>query len=339
MSNAVLCQDEHLERHVVVKTLAPGTDSRRILDELAALQTIRSKHVVQVYDVICNASGNVDAIVEEYLPGDDLTAVSAPTNATEFLRLVYQVAEGIADVHAHEIVHRDIKRQNMKYDDEGCLKIFDFGLARGTSVDASTIGIIGTPGYLAPELFQTTVSGRVSFTTAVDTYAFGATALALAIGGLPPDLCAMPPKLPCIDANFANLPLELPAEIADVMNRCLAPEPSQRPDMVVVSRLIGLHLLRDRHRALLVSKQRTYVLDKDNLGVQLSVSGQGSLKISYDGLRFIVGDVNGNVAINNMAVSDGDALPDSCVIVLGSPELMWRRTMVTVDVSHPEVTI
>jgi len=127
MSEALLCRDAHLDRPVVVKTLQDGTDPKRILDELAALQAIRSKHVVQLYDVIRDKAGAVVAIVEEYIPGKDLTKAPKPNTPEELLRLIYPIAEGIADVHAHKRVHRDIKRQNMKYDAEGCLKIFDFG--------------------------------------------------------------------------------------------------------------------------------------------------------------------------------------------------------------------
>jgi eukaryotic-like serine/threonine-protein kinase len=75
MSDTIVCTDLHLERTVIVKTLKPGADSKRILDELAALQAIRSKHVVQIYDVIRDSKGNIEAIVEEYLPGNDLTSV------------------------------------------------------------------------------------------------------------------------------------------------------------------------------------------------------------------------------------------------------------------------
>lgn len=339
MSDAIVCDDQHLDRPVIVKKLAAGIDSRRILDELAALQTIRSKHVVQIYDVIRNRRGEVIAIVEEYLPGNDLTAVPAPTTDLDFLRLAYPIAEGIADVHRHNIIHRDIKRQNMKFDAENCLKIFDFGLARDATVNASTIGAMGTRGYMAPELFPSTGDGEVSFTAAVDTFAFGATLLAILLGKPPAGLRQVPPRLPCKDADFAGLPLRLPTEIGDILNRCFAPDPVKRPAMSEVTRLLGLHLLRDQHRALLVSKSNIYQLHKDQRAVRLSVNGHGSLTIKYDGLRFIISDVGGDVAINNIAVTDGDTLPGSCVIVLGSTLLGPRRTMITVDVSHPEVAI
>jgi serine/threonine protein kinase len=306
---------------------------------LAALQTIRSKHVVQIFDVVRDAAGAVTAIVEEYLPGDDLTKCKRPATKDEFLRLIYPIAEGIADVHAHNRVHRDIKRQNMKYDGEGCLKLFDFGLARAAPDDASTIGFWGTPGYMAPELYVATKSGRVSFTTAVDTFAFGATSLAVAKGRVPDDLRETPPKLPCAEADFARLPLRLPADVSEILNRCLDRDASKRPAMAEVVRMLGAHLLFDQHRALLVSRGSTYVLDKDNRVAVLTVKDQGSLTITYDGLRFAISKITGDVAINNLPSHDDDELPGSCVIVLGAQALGGLRTMITVDVSHPEVVI
>ena len=83
----------------------------------------------------------------------------------------------------------------MKLDGEGCLKIFDFGLARGAAV-ASTVGEIGTPGYMAPELFEMTSGGHVTFTKSVDVFAFGATAVALALGSVPNAMREAPPVLP-----------------------------------------------------------------------------------------------------------------------------------------------
>jgi serine/threonine protein kinase len=339
MSSTMVCMDGHLDRLVVVKQLAEGVDPRRILDELAALQAIRSKHVVQIYDVIRDVGGNVAAIIEEYLPGDDLTQVAPPTTPLEFLKVAYPIAEGIADIHRHGRVHRDIKRQNMKFDAEGCLKIFDFGLARDAGVNASTKGLLGTRGYMAPELFQGDEDGRVSFTPAVDTFAFAATLLVMVLGKPPACLSAQPPELPSDEADFASVPFTLPDEISDMLNRCLDSNPANRPAMGDVANVFALHLLRDEHRALLVSGNNTYWIDRAKPKVRIAVSGRGTLSITYDGLRFVVSEISGDVAINNLAISNGDCLPGSCVIVLGAAALGTRRTMITVDVSHPEVVL
>lgn len=336
MSHTILCRDLHLDRQVLVKSLQAGTETRRILDELGALQTIRSKHVVQIYDVVKDKSGEILAIVEEYLPGDDLTAASPATSMEEFFKLTYPIAEGIADIHRHGRVHRDIKLHNMKYDSEGCLKIFDFGLARAEEVDASTMAQIGTPGYMAPELFR---AGRIKFTTAVDTFAFGSTALTLAIGKLPRELRKLPPILSPRRTDFSDLGIKLPQEIGELLDRCFEHDAAKRPQMSEIAKQLALHLLKDRHRALLVSNGKTYTLSKDNRAVRLSAKDQGSVEIAYDGLRLLVRSVSGDVEINNMNLSPGDELPGSCVIVLGAPELKGQRTNITVDISHPEVLL
>jgi eukaryotic-like serine/threonine-protein kinase len=337
MSETIVCTDTHLDREVVVKSLKPGADPKRILDELAALQAIRSKHVVQIYDVIRDDKGAVVAIIEEYLPGDDLTAVATPAAVDDFLRLAYPIAEGIADIHAHKRVHRDIKRQNMKFDAEGCLKIFDFGLARDTAAEASTMGELGTPGYMAPELFAATKGEKVVFDTAVDTYAFGATLLAIALGTLPKEMKETPPKFPCAQADFSKLGIGIPAELAALLNKCLEKNANDRPSMAEVTRSISKLLLQNKHRALIVSNAATAVLDSTNPVVQLSVNGQGSLKINYTGFQFVTSEVTGIVSINNIPTSDGYVLPGSCVIVLGAASTY--RTFITVDVSHPEVSL
>jgi serine/threonine-protein kinase len=338
MADVELYTDIHLEREVVIKTLKNGVDSKRILDEIAALQAVRSKHVVQMYDVIKNSKGEVTAIVEEYLPGDDLTSYPKPTTADEFLEIIYQIAEGIADIHTHGQIHRDIKRQNMKLDGEGCLKIFDFGLARGAAV-ASTVGEIGTPGYMAPELFEMTSGGHVTFTKSVDVFAFGATAVALALGSVPNAMREAPPVLPCKEADFSKLPLKLSPDIASVLNRCLSKKSSDRPAMSDVAALIGRHLLRDKHRALLVYGKTSHSLHSGNRKVVLSVANQGAITINYDGLSFVITAVSGSVAINNMTAVVGNSIPGSCVIVLGSGANGASRTSITVDVSHPEVAL
>jgi serine/threonine-protein kinase len=182
MSDAVICKDRHLDRLVVIKSLKKDAEPQRLLDELAALQEIRSKHVVQVYDVIRDGSGTICAIVEEFVPGDDLFSTPTPTSADDLIKALYPIAEGIADIHSHHLVHRDIKPNNMKFDAEFCLKIFDFGLSRLEGAGATTTDVVVTPGVGAPELFVAGPSGKVEFSQAIDVYAFGATALFLPLG-------------------------------------------------------------------------------------------------------------------------------------------------------------
>ncbi|MBZ9673954.1 serine/threonine-protein kinase [Mesorhizobium sp. ES1-3] len=338
MGEAALYKDIPLDRLVVIKSLKAHVEKKRLLDEISALQSIRSKHVVQIYDVIPDAKGDLVGLVEEYLDGNDLTDVKPPNDLHEFLKIAFPIARGISDIHAAGRIHRDIKRQNMKFDGEGCLKIFDFGLSRTEKVDANTVGQIGTRGYMAPELFIPDASGKVSFTRAVDVFAFGSTCMAISLGKLPVDLKKLPPALPSAGVGFKSLPFALPADILMILDRCFSVAPAQRPSMAAIADLMGRHLLKDRHRALLVHSGVRYVLDAKQKVANLSVAGQGAFTITYDGFGFVVGNVAGSVFVNNMVAANGMVLPGACVIVLGAPALGTQRTSITVDISHPEVS-
>lgn len=339
MSDALVCEDKNLERKVVVKSLKDGTDPKRLLDELSALLEIRSKHVVQIYDVIAGNKGEIAAIVEEYLPGSDLTSTKPPKTSDDGLRLLYPIAEGIADIHSHKRIHRDIKPNNMKYDAENCLKIFDFGLARIDGVDASTIALAGTPGFMAPELFVEGGDGKIQFTPAIDVFAFGATALCLFAGGLPKALKKMPPTLGVPELNFSSLPLGLPPDVASLLSLSLSADPSSRPAMAAIRDVVASHLLKGKHRALLVSGNSQYEISAAKPSANIASKGRGGIIINYDGFHFVITSVTGDVYINNVSAAGGMKLPGACVIVLGPPHMGSKRVFITMDVSHPEVTL
>jgi serine/threonine-protein kinase len=179
-----------LDRKVAVKFLHVGGEHRRLLDELAALQRIRSKHVVEIFDVTYSRDLSM-GIVQEFVDGADLQPLLGNVRSNEeFLRLLYQMSSGLADIHTVGIVHRDIKPSNIMIDGVGILKIIDFNLARPNNA-AHTQGFVGTRGYAAPELY---LDGRVDFDPKVDVYALGVTALALLKGeDLPRELLHRPP--------------------------------------------------------------------------------------------------------------------------------------------------
>jgi eukaryotic-like serine/threonine-protein kinase len=328
------CQDDVLERRVAVKVIQGGGEQRRMLDEIRALLKLRSKHVVQVYDLLRLEDGAV-AIVQEFIEGEDLFSErNAAASTEQLLKQLWQIASGIADIHSAGIIHRDIKPNNMKVDHEGVIKIFDFGLARDEGPSASTLGFVGTRGFAAPEQY----ADSVSFTTAVDTYAFGATALFLAARTLPDELLAAPP-LPA-PADFLNsVALRTGQDILAALAQCLAADPNDRPSMGVIRDLLAKYLLADRHQALLVYQGQPSFLNAGNRSVMANLPGMGGLKIRYDSLNFVVEAMDGTVYINNVIARVGQILPGSCVIALGGPEHGNRRRYITFDLSSPEVVL
>lgn len=329
-------EDSHLKRKVAIKFLQNGEETRRLVDELRALLQMRSKHVVQVYDVI-PADREVIGIVEECVEGDDLWDSDFPRRSAEnYLRILWQIACGITDIHAAGVIHRDIKPNNMKLDAEGIVKIFDFGLARNEGAKAVTSGFVGTRGFAAPELFN---HGTVRFTKSIDTYAFGASSVFLGLHRLPDMLTAIPPATPNL-RDFSSFPFSVPDDLLSLIRCCLSSNPSERPEMETIRDEISRHLLRDKHRALAVNDGKALYLDATRRTIGLSLPTIGSVKIFYDGLRFEVQSVDGEVYINNRPVRKGVELPGSCVVAIGGAHRKANsRAFVPFDVSNPEVVI
>lgn len=335
----IICRDPNLERLVAIKFLQPYADKQTMQQEFAALQRIRSKHVVDIYDIVIYQPGNHIGIVQEYIPGRDLSELLAlpPPSTAEYLALLYQIIAGIADIHQQGLVHRDIKPNNMKLCAERIVKIFDFGLARrGRS--SLTHSLKGTFGFVAPELWATFTNEASPET---DIYAFAVTAVCLAEGDIPNALQSNPLRKPdpasWISSNgFSRLRISLPAEVASALDCAIAPTADRRPTAEHLRDLIANHILMSRHRALFTHNGRSFICDRNTTTVRLGHENSNVL-VQYDGLRFLVHSVTGQVYINNTVAAAGSVLDGSCVItVLGANQ---SRDFVTMDVSRPEVVL
>lgn len=326
MGKVLKCKDTHLDREVIVKSLLMGVDARRIVDEQKALARLRSKHVVQLYDI--TFIEGEQCLVLELIEGKELGVASYDPDVN-YLKVIWQIACGLSDIHSYGIIHRDIKPNNIMIDGEGVVKIIDFGLARSND-DAKTRSVIGTPTFMAPELWG---ERTISFNNKIDVYAFGATALALLTANLPAALFCRPPRGFDIEEIRAEVP-ELLRDVVEVIYKCVAQDPSDRPNMDQVKLALQRQLLKDRHRALVVLNGVANFLDKNNRKINLKAGTVGYLSIEYDGYDFKVSAVSGSVTINNNSVSTGDLVPVCCVITFGVGS---SRDFVTFDVSNPEV--
>lgn len=334
-SDVICCEDNHLKRKVAIKFIQDKNEKKRILDELHALLQMRSKHVVQVYDIVQGEHDSI-GIVEEFVEGKDLWDSDFPRQSPgNYLKTLWQIAAGIADIHEVDIIHRDIKPNNMKLDSEWIVKIFDFGLAKDAGGKAKTKGFKGTQGFAAPELFG---DATVAFTSAIDTYAFGATAIFLACQDLPPNMKKTPP-LPVKADLFSKLPITIPAELTGPLANCLLYEPTDRPLMATVRDKLAQHLLRDRHQALAVHNGKPFVINAGNRAVGFDYPRVGRIEIAYDGLKFSVHLASGEVYINNIPANPGEEIPGSCVVALGKADRGKDREYITFDVSNPEVVL
>lgn len=172
MGEVYLALDTKLDRKVAIKVLrqdfiAEENLKKRLIREAQAAAKLDHPNICAIYDV--NEADSFTFIVMQYLEGETLAEKMdrEPLDVSAALAIVEQAAEGLAEAHAHGIVHRDIKPLNLMITTRGQVKILDFGLAKqihsSDSVDpeAATATLLSTPGlvvgtmpYMSPEQVQ-----------------------------------------------------------------------------------------------------------------------------------------------------------------------------------------
>ena len=170
MGEVWLAWDQSLQRNVALKILRLGTTSspeavRRFELEAQAAGRLRGEHVVRVFDAGASEDG-LYYIAMEYLAGmnvADLVEQFGPLPPARAIHLALQACVALEEAHAAGIIHRDLKPHNLHVThmpgEPDFLKLLDFGIARRLAADAASERItitgllVGTPAYLAPELW------------------------------------------------------------------------------------------------------------------------------------------------------------------------------------------
>jgi tetratricopeptide (TPR) repeat protein len=158
MGEVYKAHDANLGRYVALKimrgpSLDDTTAKERFVREAQSAGGLRHPNIVTVYDL-----GEVEGqmyIAMEFIVGRDLEEMIKGKMALtleEKLNIMTQVCEGLGYAHKHQIVHRDMKPSNIRIDEEGVVKIMDFGIAKLESSNMTASGtVMGTPYYMSPE--------------------------------------------------------------------------------------------------------------------------------------------------------------------------------------------
>ncbi|MGJ8660897.1 MAG: serine/threonine-protein kinase [Bacteroidota bacterium] len=334
-ADVFICKDKHLGRLVAIKVVRNAADNKRINDEIKALMNIQSKHVVQAFDILIGHENSV-GIVLEYIDGDELKDFDTSSfDEQETLKLLWQISDGICDIHKSDIIHRDLKLENMRIDNDGIIKIFDFGLSRGDGDDASTLGFKGTKGYAAPELYG---DGIVDFDKAVDVYAFGILAAKLVEADIPDGFMAIPPSN-CTEINYRVTKLATYQTLIEILNHCVASSIEQRPSIEYVrDAILGL-LTKDQHQGIATINAQNYFIGNANKKIKISTDGLGAFEIDYNGFDFSLTVTSGDIYINAEKITGSSNLPGASVVTLGAETVGRARAYITFNVSTPVVVL
>lgn len=151
-------QDQVLGRTVAIKMMLPQyandpSFAARFKQEAQAAAALSSPYIVSVYD--WGKDGESYYIVMEYLRGTDLKSGIRKHGALDSRKVAQigsQIAQALSVAHRHDIIHRDIKPQNIMVQPDGNIKVMDFGIARAKNSSLTTDNsVLGTAHYVSPE--------------------------------------------------------------------------------------------------------------------------------------------------------------------------------------------
>jgi eukaryotic-like serine/threonine-protein kinase len=189
MSSVYRGHDRLLERKVALKVLhSHFLDDpeyvERFRREARAVAQLSHPHIVTVIDR--GSSDGHQFIVFEYVDGENLKQLlerTGPLPVERTIELGIEIADALAFAHAHDLVHRDVKPQNVLVDATGNVKVTDFGIARSLDVEhgvTQTGTVLGTSNYLSPEQ-----AAGEPVTPASDIYSLGVVLYELLTGDVP----------------------------------------------------------------------------------------------------------------------------------------------------------
>jgi len=169
--------DKEINEVVALKILRPEVAAdeaiiKRFHNELRLARHISHKNVCKLYHLSKDDQGTF-YITMEYVAGEDLRSLIrriGHLTVGKAVGIAEQICDGLAEAHRHGVVHRDLKSQNVMIDQQGHVRIMDFGIARWLPSKEVTDPnlLMGTPGYMAPEQIDgREVDGRA------DLYALG----------------------------------------------------------------------------------------------------------------------------------------------------------------------
>ncbi|CAG8708025.1 7615_t:CDS:10, partial [Acaulospora morrowiae] len=208
-----------------------------IRSEVAVLKKLNHKNVVTLYEVLDDPDNDSLYMVFEICENGVLMDVSINKKTTPFpnekcRRYFREMILGFEYLHENEIVHRDIKPDNLLLSKDDVLKIVDFGVSEIFKGEDKIKKSAGSPAFMAPELciaHHGEISGK-----AADIWSMGVTLYCLAFGCLPFEEDNIIDLYESIKNDDVKIPKETDPDLVDLLHVILEKDPSKRATMSVL---------------------------------------------------------------------------------------------------------
>ncbi len=245
--------DTHLDRAVAVKVLpaaAVGSADRRarFSQEAKSASALSNRHIITIYDIDTGQVDGqpVDFIAMEYIAGKTLDRLIGRKGMrlNDALRYAVQIADGLAAAHSAGIIHRDLKPANIIVNEQGEVKILDFGLAKLAEIEEPDVfavtqsvhvdalhtevgAILGTVAYMSPEQADGHIVDARS-----DIFSFGAVLYEMVAGRRAfagdSKLSTLASVLHVEPPPLSQMAEGVPREVERIISRCLRKDTQRR---------------------------------------------------------------------------------------------------------------
>ncbi len=188
MGVVYLALDPILQRLAAIKVLSPHLSSdetviARFINEARIAASLQHPNIVTVYEA--GQDGDFVFMAMEYVEGQDLATLlreRGRLHPDEAIAILKAIASALDYAHQRGVIHRDVKPSNVLVSRDGVVKLMDFGIARviGGERHTKTGVLVGTPEYMAPELWEGKEADKMA-----DLYALGVMAYEMLTGEVP----------------------------------------------------------------------------------------------------------------------------------------------------------
>lgn len=200
---------------------------KNVYREVQILKMLQHPNITELYQVI-NTDSNIFLIMEYASGGDTFEKISRLPNKRfneeDSKRIIFQTTLALEFCHRNNIVHRDLKAENLLLDLEGNVKLADFGFASFFRSNQSLHTFCGSPPYAAPEVF----GGKPYDGTQTDVWSLGVLLFVLITGYFPFQATSVPAMRDLVTAAHFQLPTWVSAECEALIRKMIVVNPQKR---------------------------------------------------------------------------------------------------------------